>query len=111
MPTVNAEHIATGAAKSAEEVRTERSFASDVFKLGTGTLAAQILGGLTAPLLTRLFSPQAFGITTLFTSITSVIGVIVCLRYEQSIILPAKDEDGANSLALFLCFVVLTTFL
>lgn len=85
------------------------SFATDVLKLVTGTTFAQIITILASPLLTRLYGPEAFGFLALFTSITSIIGVIACMRYEFAIMLPKTDEEAANLLSLsLLCVVVLT---
>ncbi len=71
-------------------------FAADVLKLASGTTVAQALGVLIMPLLTRLYGPAAFGVLALFTSVTSILGVIACLRYEMAILLPETDEEAAN---------------
>lgn len=75
-------------------------FATDVLKLVTGTTIAQIIAILASPVLTRLYGPEAFGFFALFTSITAIIGVIACMRYELAIMLPKDDEAAANLLAL-----------
>ena len=56
------------------------SFATDVLKLVTGTTLAQVITVLAAPVISRLYGPEAFGFLTLFTSITSIIGVVACMR-------------------------------
>lgn len=81
------------------------TFATDVFKLATGTTLAQIIVVLTSPLLTRLYGPEAFGFYALFTSITGILGVIACMRYELAIMLPKTDEEAANLLGLSLLSV------
>ncbi len=91
--------------------RRKASFAGDVLKLVGGTTFAQVLGILVAPLLTRLYAPEAFGLSALFASITSIISVIVCMRYEASIMLPESDEKAANLLSVSLGFVVLVSSL
>ena len=84
------------------------SFATDVLKLVTGTTFAQIIAVLASPLLTRLYGPEAFGFLALFTSITSIIGVIACMRYEMAIMLPKTDEEAANLPGLcLLCVAVI----
>ena len=83
------------------------SFASDVLKLVGGTAIAQALGILASPIITRLYGPEALGLSALFASITGIIAVVVCLRYELAIMLPEKDEDAANLLALSLFLAVL----
>lgn len=76
------------------------SFSKDVLKLVTGTTFSQILVVVASPVLTRLFSPEAFGLLGIFTSITKVIGVVACLRYEFAVMLPDDEGDAANLLAL-----------
>lgn len=91
--------------------RRKSSFADDVLKLVTGTTFAQLLAILAAPVLTRLYAPDAFGILALFTSITDILGVIACMRYELSIMLPEKDEEAANLLGASMAFVILVSLL
>ncbi|HSF81432.1 MAG TPA: oligosaccharide flippase family protein [Anaerolineales bacterium] len=70
--------------------------AANVIKLVGGTTVAQILTILTAPLISRLYKPSAVGTTGLFVSMIVILNVIVCLRYEQAIMLPKEDSEGAN---------------
>ncbi|MFZ4856332.1 MAG: oligosaccharide flippase family protein [Desulfuromonadaceae bacterium] len=80
------------------------SFKGDVLRLVSGTGIAQIIGLAAAPILTRLYAPEAFGAAALFASITGIFGVIVCMRYELSIVLPESDREAANLLAV--CFFI-----
>ncbi|HWR25219.1 MAG TPA: oligosaccharide flippase family protein, partial [Methanosarcina sp.] len=87
------------------------SFAYDVLTLAGGTTFAQILAIISVPILTRLYGPEDFGVWALYISITSILSVIVCMRYEFSIMLPESDEDAINLLAVcFLAVVVVTNF-
>lgn len=79
-------------------------FSKDILTLISGTTCAQIIIILASPLITRLFSPEAFGLAALFTSITSIFGVIICFRYELAIMLPESDEEAANVFGL--CVVI-----
>jgi len=89
--------------------RKKTSFAADVLKLASGTTIAQVLTVIASPLLTRLYAPDAFGLLTLFTSITGILKAISCLRYELAIVLPQSDEEGANVLGGSLLVVILVT--
>ena len=89
--------------------KVSSSFAGNVLKLVTGSVFAQGLGILVAPIITRLFAPEAFGIAALITSITGIIGVVACLRYESSIMLPKTDQKAASLLGVSLCFVLIIT--
>jgi lipopolysaccharide exporter len=85
------------------------SFATDVLKPVTGTTLAQAGTIPASPLLTRLYGPEAFGFLALFTSITSIIGVIACMHYEMRIMLPKTDEEVANLPALCLLSVAIVS--
>lgn len=86
-------------------------FASDVVRVASGTIFAQALAVLASPILTRLFAPEAFGISALFASIVAVLSIQSGLRYPDAIMLPEKDEDAANLLGLSLLFVIFTSLL
>lgn len=88
-------------------LRKKTSFVGDVLTLVSGTTFAQILTILATPILTRLYGPEDFGLFALFLSITGIIGIIVCLRYELSIMLPESDEEAANLLGLSLAIVLI----
>jgi len=85
------------------------SFAGNVLRLVTGSAFAQGLGVLVAPIVARLFTPEAFGVAALFISITGIISVVGCLRYELSIMLPKADEEAATLLGVSLFFVLIIT--
>jgi O-antigen/teichoic acid export membrane protein len=84
-------------------------FAANVLKLVSGSASAQVLSILAAPLVARLLAPEAFGAAALFVSITGVISAVVGMRYELSIVLPKEDEEAANTAAVSLFFICLTT--
>ena len=86
------------------------SFKGDVLRLASGTGIAQIIGILSIPILSRLYAPEAFGITALFISLTTILGVLACMRYELSIVLPEDDSEAANLLGVSLLFTLITTF-
>lgn len=72
------------------------SFFTSVLKLVSGTTLAQAITILTAPIISRLFAPEAFGVLNVFTSLVTIITIVICLRYEFAIVLPENDEDAAN---------------
>ncbi len=87
------------------------SFIRNVVTLMTGTTFAQALLILIAPILTRLYSPDDFGIFALYTSILGILAVVACFRYELAIVLPEKDEDAANVLALSILITLGLSFI
>ena len=100
------DETAADAAEKHSDNSKKESFAFDVLTLAGGTTFAQIITILSVPVLTRLYGPQDFGVWTLYISITSIISVIACLRYEYSIMLPESDEEAVNLLGLSFLAVV-----
>jgi O-antigen/teichoic acid export membrane protein len=80
----------------------------------TGTTIAQAIPVAISPILTRIYTPEDFGIMALYISIVSFIAIIVTARYEMAIVLPKTNEEAINILALALVImfliVLLTTF-
>lgn len=74
----------------------KRTFTTDVLTIAGGTFIAQVITVLASPLITRLFSPEAFGVYALFSSVVTILGGIACLRYDQAIMLPADTRDAVN---------------
>ena len=88
------------------------NFNKNVFKLILGTLLAQAIPIAISPVLTRLYTPDEFGVFALYLSLSTIISVIVTGRYELAIVLPRSDKDARNllGLAVGLSFL-LSTFL
>jgi O-antigen/teichoic acid export membrane protein len=63
-------------------------YKKNIFTLMTGTGVAQLIPVAIAPILTRLYSPEDFGLIALYLSIVSIITVFATGRYELAIMLP-----------------------
>ena len=66
----------------------------------TGTTIAQAIPIAISPILTRIYTPEDFGVFALFIAISAIFSSIVNGRYELAIMLPKKDEDAINIFAL-----------
>jgi O-antigen/teichoic acid export membrane protein len=66
----------------------------------TGTTIAQAIPIAISPILTRIYTPEDFGVFALYMAIASIIAVVATGRYELAIMLPKKDEDAINIVAL-----------
>jgi O-antigen/teichoic acid export membrane protein len=74
----------------------QRPFFRNVAVVASGTAIAQAITVATSPLLTRLYGPEAFGILSVFISVTSIIITVSHLSLPYAIVLPFEDEDGAR---------------
>ena len=59
-----------------------------------GTSVAQALPIAISPILTRIYTPEDFGLFAVYMALASIVSVIITGRYELAIILPCKDEDA-----------------
>ncbi|MEM1042640.1 MAG: oligosaccharide flippase family protein [Bacteroidota bacterium] len=84
------------------------TLAGPVLTLVSGTVAAQALAYLARPLLTRLFTPEAFGLLGFYLAAVAVLSTAATGKYEDAIPLPASERDAAGvwTLALGLSLVV-----
>jgi len=76
----------------------------------TGTTLAQAIPIAISPILTRIYTPEDFGIFALYLSIASIIAVASTGRYELAIMLPKKDTDAINIVALSLIISFFISF-
>lgn len=88
-----------------------RSFLVHAAQLGSGTALAQGILILAVPVLARIYAPEAFGVATVFFSITMTLSVITGLRYELAILLPEEDRDAIDLLRLHLALTLLFSIL
>jgi len=77
----------------------------------TGTTIAQAIPIAISPILTRIYTPEDFGVFALYMSIASIVAVIATGRYELAIMLPKKDEDAINIFALGFIITTLISLL
>jgi len=82
------------------------SFLSNVMVLAGGTALAQGLTVLASPLLTRLYTPDDFGVLAVYTSMLALLVVVSSWRYGLAIPLPEDGTTAANVLVLSLTIVL-----
>lgn len=75
-------------------------FVKNFLTLLTGTSVAQAIPILISPLLSRIYTPDEFGLFALFFSIVSAFAVIAAGRYEGAIMLPKEDAEAGNIMSL-----------
>lgn len=83
----------------------------NILALMSGTLLSQGISIATSPILTRLYSPKDFGVFAIYGAFVSIIAVASTGRYELAIVLPEKDEDSINIIALSVLISLLLSIL
>jgi O-antigen/teichoic acid export membrane protein len=77
-----------------------RSLGRKVSILLSGSVAAQALPLLAAPLLARLYAPDSFGEFGLYVAVTSILAAFANLKYDHAVLL------AKNAVAAFHVFVI-----
>jgi lipopolysaccharide exporter len=83
---------------------TQRGFVRGVMVLVGGAAGAQAINAAISPVLTRLYAPDEIGLLGLYLVFISVGSIVLSMRYEQAIVVPAADGVAARlaSVALWL---------
>lgn len=95
-----------------KKIKFKNDFNKYVIILMMGTGLAQLISILISPLLTRLYTPDAFGTFALFLAVVSIFSGVANGRYDVTVVLSDKKEDAYNLLVLgfiisiIFCFVL-----
>jgi O-antigen/teichoic acid export membrane protein len=76
--------------------------------LSFGTIISQGIGFMVLPILSRLYSPDEFGLFYSFTGIAQIICLVSTLKYEKSIILPQNRNEG--NILVFLTLIIVSIY-
>jgi O-antigen/teichoic acid export membrane protein len=86
-------------------------FLRNTVKLVSGNITAQAIAFGLMPVITRMYSPEEFGLFSLFCSLILVFGPVSNLRFSSAILL-TEDGDAVNLLLLSsLCSLVFAALL
>jgi O-antigen/teichoic acid export membrane protein len=82
-------------------------FKKNVMVLLTGTVIAQAIPIAISPILTRLFSPEDFGLLAFYMAICSIMAVAAGGRYDLAIIEPKEEKEAKHLVvgSLILTFI------
>jgi O-antigen/teichoic acid export membrane protein len=81
-------------------LKPKSDFSKNVVTLVTGTTIAQAIPVLISPVLTRLYSPEDFGIYAVYFSLVMIASVVATAKYEMAIVLPKTDDEARRVLSL-----------
>jgi len=90
------------------KIKLKSEFSRNVLTLITGTTIAQAIPIAVSPILTRLYSPEDFGILAIFLALLTISSSIATARYELAIMLPHDEKEAINiaALAFFITLLV-----
>lgn len=82
------------------------SFTKNVLVVFRGTVISQLIVLLSTPILSRIFTPENFGVLSIFTSISTILGSIYTLKFELPIVLPRKRKYSIYLMILSIFFSI-----
>lgn len=77
-------------------------FSKNVLTVMSGTAAAQAIPILVAPILSRIYTPEEFGVFYLFSALAAILLVVSTGRYELAVLLPKKEKEAFHVLGMAL---------
>ncbi len=72
-------------------------FTKNVLTVMTGAGMAQAITLVFSPILTRIFTPEEFGVFYLFSSLADILFIPATGRYEMAVLVPKKEKEAANT--------------
>jgi O-antigen/teichoic acid export membrane protein len=86
-----------------------RDYTRNFFKLFSSLMLAQGLSVALAPLLSRLYTPEDFGLVAIYMAISGLLSMVATGKYEQAIMLPKRNEDAASLVMLVLMITLVVS--
>lgn len=94
---------------------TSSEFKKNVLTLMTGTSISQAIAFLAGPILSRIYTPDDFGVLATFMSLTILLSIISTGKYELSILLPKNNKNSSYlvhlSILLSLIISIISTII
>lgn len=84
-----------------------RPFVRNVVTMAGGAAGAQAITMVFAPVITRLYGPEAFGVQGMFLSLVSILATIAALAYPIAIVLPSAQSEARALMRLSMLVSVL----
>lgn len=84
---------------------SKNKFFKNVFILVSGTVIGQLILILSSPILTRLYTPDEFGVFSTYVAIIGIIASVITLRYHIAIPLPDRKKEALNLFVLSILIV------
>lgn len=91
------------------KLKNPSEFLKNILTLITGSSMGQIILILTSPILTRLYSPEEFGILAIYISVVTLIASLAAGRYEYAILKPKKYYESLSLLYISIILIIIVS--
>ncbi len=90
----------------------DSEYLKNITTLASGTFLSQLVLVLFLPILSRIYTPNEFGLYSLFIAFSSSLAIISTLTYDRAIVLPKEKEDAKliSILSIIICLFTSVLF-
>jgi len=85
------------------------TFGKNVIMIAGGTAFAQVLSYMLSPIISRIYTPEDFGVLTVYSAILGMISLLGALSYDSAIPIAENDEEAINVFGLCLLILCIST--
>jgi len=82
------------------KLKPKSEFSKNTISLISGNVLSQSIPAALSPILTRIYSPEDFGLFAVFSSFAAIFFVIGTFKYDMAILIPKSDKEAINILFL-----------
>lgn len=93
------------------KLKPKSEFSRNVLTLMTGTTIAQAIPIVISPILTRIYTPEDFGLLAFYMAFISIGASIVTGKYEAAILLPKREEHAKYVFYISLIFACICSLI
>lgn len=84
----------------------KNKFARNVAVIAGGTAFAQLINMIFSPVITRLYTPEEYGVLTVYVAVLGILATVGSLKYEWAITIADDEEMSFNVLMLSIFILV-----
>ncbi|MBC7364166.1 MAG: oligosaccharide flippase family protein [Candidatus Aminicenantes bacterium] len=96
--------------KNAIKKLRNSTFLKNILIVMSGTAVAQSISYALSPIISRLFTPEDFGVFGSFSAVAGIVGALITLDYSQASMLPKEKAEAINLYVLSLISTSLISF-
>lgn len=89
----------------------DKNIIKSIIILASGSGAAKVISLVSIPIITRLYTPEQFGVYTLFVSIILILSPFASFRYAAAIPLPKRGEVALSLLVISITSLLFTSLI
>ena len=93
------------------KLKPKSEFSKNSISLMTGSAISQSIPAALSPILTRIYTPEEYGLLAVFMSVSALFATLATARYDVAIIIPKSDKEAANIIILSFIMTFLVSFI